>query len=242
MSSGLPPSALLLFAKAPEPGKTKTRLTPPLSRQEASRLQEAMILDLLEMTSALGVDRHLLASPDARHPFFQRISSELAIPCKDQEGENLGERMERASRCFFDEGFEKVVIIGTDAPTLPVRFIDDAFRGLDRSPVVVGPSLDGGYYLIGLRERLFFLFEGIAWGSERVLAQTLEKINSTGIGCHLLPFWYDIDRETDLSFAGRHLELLERRGEPLPARTFQFLRALRSSLTASSSGRSGGKE
>jgi rSAM/selenodomain-associated transferase 1 len=218
--------ALLIFAKAPEPGKTKTRLLSYLSAPFAARLQEAMTNDILRATAPLKARRYVLAAPSARHPYFKEIAARSALPCRDQVGVDLGKRMESAFQQFFKEGFRKVVIIGTDAPTLPVVMIEEAFSRLKDVPVVLGPSTDGGYYLIGLRAPVPGLFDGIAWGTARVLARSLEILKAQSIGHTLLPAWSDLDRPEELSPLLGEIESLRRRGESYPEETLRLLRSL----------------
>lgn len=217
---------LILFAKAPDPGSAKTRLGPILTPEERARLQAALILDTLALTDPLPVRRALAAAPPVDHPFLARCGRERSIPLIEQEGETLGDRMRNAFAWGFGRGFRQVVLIGCDAPTLPADLVRQAFDRLDRSPVVVGPSLDGGYYLIGARPPLPDLFSGIRWGSDQVLISTLRKINAEKQNCVLLPFWYDIDRPADLIFLKEMLALHERQGAPLPKETDHFLRSL----------------
>jgi len=218
--------ALLILAKAPEVGKAKTRLVPFLSESSAARLQEAMTRDVLRSTAPSGVDRILFASPSAAHPFFESIQSESGLPCRNQVGADLGERMENAFRLLWSEGYTNLVLIGADAPTLPVAFIQEAFRRLESDPIVLGPSTDGGYYLIALREPIEGLFKGVSWGTEQVLGETLAIVNQKEAGCTLLPFWYDVDRPRDLLYLAQHIELLRRRGEPYPEEVFRLLQSL----------------
>ena len=217
---------LIIFAKAPDPGGVKTRLQPALTPEEGARLQEALILDTLALTDSLPVRRALAAPPPLDHPFLVRVGRERSIPLVEQTGETLGDRMRHAFEWGFGRGFQKVVLIGCDAPTLPADFIRQAFDDLDRAPLAVGPSLDGGYYLIGARPPLVDLFSGVRWGSDQVLIQTLQKVNAGKLDCALLPYWYDIDRPADLISLKEMLELSERQGAPLPKETHRFLRAL----------------
>jgi len=229
-------AVVIIFAKAPEPGSVKSRLHPTLNPDERARLQSAMILDTLALTDSLPVHRILAAPPPANHPFLIRCGRERSIPLIPQKGETLGDRMRNAFDWGFDEGFRRVTLIGCDAPTLPADFIRQAFDSLKRSPVVIGPSLDGGYYLIGARPPLPELFNGIEWGSDQVLAPTLKKINAEKRDCALLPFWYDIDRPADLILLKEMLALQARQGLPVPKETDHFLRSL------SREGRGGGGE
>lgn len=204
---------LIIFAKAPEAGRVKTRLTPFLSPEKAAKLQEAFLIDILKMSKALQTPRLIACAPDTRHTFFQRCEKEDGIRLMTQEGEDLGQRMKNAFQQAFDESFERVVIIGCDSPTLPLSYIAEAFERLTEHTVVLGPSLDGGYYLIGAKAPLPELFNQMAWGTEIVLNETLKRLNAEKSPYYLLPFWYDIDLPADLSFLEQHLEYLKMKGE-----------------------------
>ena len=102
--------------------------------------------------------------------------------------------------------FEKVVIIGTDSPTLPPRFVDEAFGLLEQQDVVLGPACDGGYFLIGARGTAPRVFpQEMPWGTETVLTKTMARLVEQGVSFGLLPFWYDVDRPEDLSLLKLHL-------------------------------------
>lgn len=203
---------LIFFAKAPDPGRVKTRLIPILGETAASQLQEAFILDLLRSTDSLPIDRAVACDPDPDHPFFLKCGRDHPLRFVQQRGSDLGERMKNAFTWGFAEGFSKVLLIGCDLPTLPVDFVGEAIDRLDAVSVVLGPSVDGGYYLIGGRPPVPDLFEGIDWGTGQVLAATLQKLATQQTTCHLLPFWYDIDRPEELPLLKAHLALLKRQG------------------------------
>ncbi len=196
---------LILFAKSPEPGRVKTRLLPLFNKEETAKLQEAFILDSLHLIQALNANKAMACSPDTTHPFFHHCEKEHAIPLIPQEGKDLGERMKNAFSWAFSNHFHKVVIIGSDSPTLPRAFIRKAFQALEARSIVLGPSLDGGYYLIGASAPLPDLFSKIPWGTASVLTQTLMRLNEMKIPTSLLPFWYDIDRPDDVAFLKAHL-------------------------------------
>lgn len=214
---------LILFAKAPEPGRVKSRLVPFLSAEAAAQLQRAFFLDTLQLTDSLPLRRAVACFPDADHPFFVRCGKERPLLLFNQEGTDLGERMKSAFEWGFSQGFEKVVLLGSDAPTLPPAFIKEAVDRLESSPLVFGPSVDGGYYLIGGRPPVPAVFDGIAWGTHTVLSATLEKITRRKVRGHLLPFWYDIDRPEDLAFLRGHLALLEAEGIVTAKETRQWM-------------------
>jgi len=192
--------ALILFAKRPVPGRVKTRLSPPLSPEEAAEFYRCMLADILAKTARLdGVERFLYYEPDPEAAsFFARFAPGLSsVP---QQGADLGERMATAFGELFAAGFEEIAIIGTDLPDLPVTFIKEAFRQLatDGTDAVFGPSEDGGYYLLAMRELHGRLFGDIPWSSGEVLELSLEQGKRAGLGIALLPVWHDVDTAADL--------------------------------------------
>ncbi len=215
---------LIIFAKAPEAGRVKTRLTPFISPETAAKLQEAFLLDILKMSKSTKWSRLIACAPNTRHVFFQRCEREEAIRLIRQEGGDLGERMKTAFQQAFLEGFERVVIIGCDSPTLCAFHIEEAYEGLANNSVVLGPSLDGGYYLIGAKTPLVpALFSRMDWGTETVLCETLKRLNAAQRPYHLLPFWYDIDLPGDLTFLKQHLNYRKMKGETGLAATSKIL-------------------
>jgi len=203
--------ALIIFAKAPEPGQVKTRLSPPLTSDQAARLHEAFTLDVVRAAQPLGgVTRWLSCAPSTTHPFFRRLSRRFRLRLLTQTGETLGERMASALRQALDAGATRVVLIGTDVPTLPGTIIRDAFRHLRRADVVLGPACDGGYYLVGVSRRVPPIFDEIPWGRSTVLEATLAHVNRLGLRCRLLPFWYDVDAMPSFRLLAAHLDALRR--------------------------------
>ena len=203
--------ALILFVKVPRSGVVKTRLQPDLSPKDAAELYRAFILDLLKATSRLrGLTRILACDPTHKALFFQALAKTERLKLISQEGRDLGQRMKNAILRANRMGFRHVVIIGTDSPTLPVALIRKAFRLLARSHLVLGPSQDGGYYLIACSKTIPTLFKGIAWGTDQVLPATMKKVVRNKINCELLPFWYDVDTIQDLRFLRDHLSFLNR--------------------------------
>ena len=117
-----------------------------------------------------------------------------------QKGEDLGERMRNGFIQTFAEGFKRVILIGSDIPGLPLEFIEEAFTSLRDKDAVIGPSLDGGYYLIGFRNKTFSpkVFEGIPWSTEKVFEETMKVLEKERLTVHTLPRWRDIDTIEDL--------------------------------------------
>jgi rSAM/selenodomain-associated transferase 1 len=192
--------ALILFAKRPVPGRVKTRLSPPLTLEEAAELYRCMLEDILAKTALLaGVDRHVYYEPDPEAAlYFAHVAPGTASA--SQRGADLGERMAHAFGELFAAGYEEITIIGTDLPDIPVAYIADAYRQLASENVdaVFGPSEDGGYYLLALRELHGGLFLDIPWSSGSELKRSIERGRQAGLNIYLLPMWHDVDTAADL--------------------------------------------
>jgi hypothetical protein len=189
------------MAKAPVPGRVKTRLCPPLTEEQAASLAHGFLLDALARARTLAAAALYLAySPPDAEAIFQEIAGE-GITCLPQEGDDLGQRMDRLSRRLLAAGHPAVAIIGTDTPTLPVSILADALDRLagGHADLVLGPSEDGGYYLIGMRRPLPGIFADIAWGGPTVLADTRERAAGLGLKVSLLQSWFDVDTPEDLA-------------------------------------------
>lgn len=216
---------LIIFAKEPRPGRVKTRLSPPLSPEEAAQLYHSFLQDILEEMARVPEIRLSLAfSPLGAQAFFRR----LAPPGADlfpQEGADLGERMARAFDRGFAAGFGPVVLRGSDVPDLPAAAVSEAREVLatSQAQVVLGPCPDGGYYLVGLAEPQPRLFQGPAWSSSTVLADTLLLVRQLGLRVHLLPRWPDIDTYADL-------QAFLHRARPAPQPGWRSLRQARKLL------------
>jgi uncharacterized protein len=237
--------ALIIFAKAPEPGQVKTRLSPPLTSDQAARLHEAFMLDVVHAAQPLGgVTQWLSCAPSTTHPFFRRLSRRFRLRLLTQTGETLGERMASALRQALDAGATQAVLIGTDVPTLPGMIIRDAFRLLRSADVVLGPACDGGYYLVGVSRRVPPIFDEIPWGRSMVLEMTLAQVNRLGLRCRLLPFWYDVDTLPSLRLLAAYLTALRRvvgpAREPLPPATTRWCAAWTDAQNTKAPGRARG--
>ena len=215
-------SLLIIFARPPEEGVGKTRLRPILSKVQIVHLQKAFIFDTLCLTDPLSCQR-LLALSDCDSDFLKQCQRGRTLLFAQQTGTALGERMWNAFQVGTRAGFDKIVMIGCDSPTLPIDFVRDAFDCLSSHDTVVGPSCDGGYYLIGFKRPLPIpmSFDGISWGTSSVLTQTLRKMKEGVVA--LLPFWYDVDRPEDFEFLKEHLIWMARNGIPTPLHTREFI-------------------
>ncbi|MDE3117749.1 MAG: TIGR04282 family arsenosugar biosynthesis glycosyltransferase [Nitrospirota bacterium] len=193
---------LVIFGKAPIPGQVKTRLCPPLTPDEAATLQGSLVLDVVERARASAksaqYDCCFACSPSREHVFFKVLEDRQGLRLLDQVGDNLGARMHQAFQELFDRGYRQVVIVGTDVPTLPGSTFAAAFRALKDHDLVLGPALDGGYYLIGLKRPAPDLFAGIPWSTDQVAALTRKKAEGLGLKTALLPPYRDLDRLEDL--------------------------------------------
>lgn len=185
-------SALLVFAKAPSPGAVKTRLTDLLSPEEAADLYEAFLRDALAQYAALDAAVRLYVAPPAAE--FPTGLAPDGVSVHEQRGEGLGARMQQAFLETFADGYERLVIVGTDHPTLPSAFIERAFAALEEPlATCIGPSADGGYYLLGMNEFYPQLFDGMTYSHDAVFAETLRRVETTAAALTVLPQWYDVD-------------------------------------------------
>jgi len=192
-------TVLAVFAKTPRPGRVKTRLTPQLSLAEGAELYRCMLLDTIARVRALPCDTVIFYEGDAE--FFQGIASDLLLIPQHHAG--LGERLEDAFATLSTFGYRERVIIGSDAPDLPLDFVEEAFRLLaDGKEAVFGPAEDGGYYLVGLSGGSCGLFREIPWSGPEVLAVSLQRGREAGITPALLPPWCDVDGFEDLQRPG----------------------------------------
>ncbi len=216
-------TALIIFAKAPIPGEVKTRLCPPLDHEEAASLHGSLVLDAIERTKGLqGISLYVAGTPDLAHPFFKVLEGRYGARLLLQRGPDLGARMRQAMQDAFDQGAADVLLTGTDLPTLPRNNLVEALKLIKSYDVVLGPTADGGYYLIGLRKMAPALFDGIAWSQASVFAETKKKIESAGLLLGLLPECRDVDTLDDL----KHFIALIGKDRNLTKRTEGALRLI----------------
>jgi len=196
---------LALFAKAPVPGDVKTRLAPPLSPAQAAALYEAMLLDVLDQHAGeADCELALWYAPDSAADWFA-ARAPAGCRLRAQVGSGLAERMAAAFRGHCAEGFDRIVLRGTDSPTLPAARVREAFAALERFPLALCPDRDGGYNLIGLREPHDALF-ALEFSRASVLGATLARARELGLACELLPAHHDVDTWDDLVRLGPELD------------------------------------
>ena len=185
---------ILVMAKAPIPGTVKTRLgLPP---RDAAGLQAALIRDTVEKAGSLAPTTLAGVPEDRLDLICPLLPDDVAlIP---QPPGDLGDRMFSGARTLFDTAPDPVLLLGTDAPTLPAQAIETASSALDLHDISIIPSTDGGYVLLGLRRPVGAVFGGIEWSTEAVHRQTLERAGEAGLSVYEGDPWYDVDEPEDL--------------------------------------------
>jgi rSAM/selenodomain-associated transferase 1 len=190
---------LLFFIKNPGRGEVKKRLASAIGDKMAVKLYRRFLLEMLSTLNRGTFLFYLCFHPENSLNDLKDWLGDhyLYTP---QMGENLGQRMKNGFVEAFSMNFKRVVLIGSDIPDLPLEFIEEAFNSLGEKDAVIGPSFDGGYYLIGFRDKTFSpqVFEGIPWSTERVFEDTMKILKQEGLLVHTLPRWRDIDTIEDL--------------------------------------------
>lgn len=195
--AGLVP--ILLFVKAPVTGRVKTRLAAAVGDDAALELYRSFVLDLLEILDSGGFAATVLFDPpdaaDAVAAWLGRNRRYLP-----QQGHDLGERMKNAFQAVFGSGAPKAILIGSDLPDLRPQILIEALDALERHDAVIGPALDGGYYLIGFRDETFRpeVFRNVPWSTPDVFEITMRRFTNAGAQVHPLPQWRDVDTIEDL--------------------------------------------
>lgn len=195
-----------LFARYWEPGRAKTRLAAGIGPEAAAGVHRVFVETLASRLAGVA-DRCVIAhTPDDTGAAFGPFES-LGWRLEPQGEGDLGQRMERYFQRALATGSSRVVLIGADSPDLPRDLIVQAFTALEGTHVVIGPSPDGGYYLVGARDRAPPIFEGVDWGSPRVLDQTIDRLAAEGVEYAMLPPWADVDVVSDLVELRQRLRL-----------------------------------
>lgn len=192
-------NCILFFVKYPEKGQVKKRLSMRLGEDVTAELYRNFVLDSLSALEKCGVQFLVyFHPPDSQKKFIEWLGKGYTY--MPQQGDDLGQRMRNGFINMFDKNYQGVIIIGSDSPDLPGAFIDEALVSLQTHDVVIGPSFDGGYYLIGFKHDVFLpeAFDGIRWGTETVFSETITIVKNEGLRLYLLPRWNDIDTYNDL--------------------------------------------
>ena len=211
-------NTLVIMAKQPVPGMVKTRLAASLGKQAAAELAEAFLEDLVVRLDG-SADRQVLATwpdNDAAATYFETLSAGRFQLWTQPDG-SLGTRLARVISDHLAPGNDdRVVVIGSDSPTLPTPMIPAAFEALEQADVVVAPADDGGYVLIGQRREVPGLYERISWSTSQVWQQTRNQLMASGTSFVELTGWYDVDTLDDLSRLDRELGPGDRQGRAGP--------------------------
>lgn len=200
--------SLVIFARVPAPGQVKTRLARRVGDEAAAALYAAFLDDVCRLSCPVAGRRVLCEAGELPSTALTARAAGHAMTHALQGGGDLGARMDRALTLEL-AGARAVCVIGSDSPTLPPALVEQAFAELETKEVVLGPSTDGGYWLIGARRPAPELFAHMPWGTQAVLPETLRRLAALGRPTAVLPFFYDVDDEDDLELLGAHLQLLD---------------------------------
>ena len=215
-------ACVIVFVKNPVHGQVKTRLIPHLSPEQAASLYQAFLVDWCNTLSTISAAHRVIAyTPPEGLKALQALIGEDSVYIP-QQGATLGERLIAAAHWACNRDYAKFLFVGSDSPTLPIQYVEHAFDLLESRDVVIGPSVDGGYYLIcfsahGASLSIPTIFEEITWGTDVVFRQTLGKIQTINALLGVLPPWYDVDTPTGLQLLRDHLLGINLAGESSPA-------------------------
>jgi rSAM/selenodomain-associated transferase 1 len=193
--------ALVVMAREPVAGQTKTRLTPPLTAEEAAELYRFFLEKVLETVRRVNQTHreilpHVAYAPATARDYFQRLAPDFVLV--EQVGERLNERLNCVFEWCFAQGYDQAAAMNSDSPTLPGEYLMLAFERLETADVVLGPCEDGGYYLLGLKRPCPEIILPVQMSTSRVLRDTLALVQQQGLTVSLLPEWYDVDTVKDL--------------------------------------------
>lgn len=192
-------SCIIVFVKYPEKGRVKTRLAEDIGSENAAELYKRFTEDILESLTDIKAAKLVFFCPrDRRKEFMIWLGGGYQF--YPQLGNDLGERMKNAFTFGFKEGYQNMIILGSDSPDIPKAIIKEALNSLLIKDAVIGPAQDGGYYLIGFKKDSFnsSIFERIEWGANTVYGKTVDILNKKNISFHVLPQWRDIDTYEDM--------------------------------------------
>ena len=188
--------AIAVFAKAPLPGRVKTRLRTCLTAAQSAELHAAFVADTWRGLAVLTGMRRYLYCDQVWKPFEELAGPEqFAI----QDGVDLGARMLNCMKELSMLRHDRILLLGSDSPTLPIAHVEQAFMALDHTDTVLGPTADGGYYAVGCRRPDTRMFAGVTWSSEDTLRETEAAFRACSLSVSLLPEWYDVDTEAELA-------------------------------------------
>ncbi len=215
--------ALILMTRVPIPGQTKTRLMTILSKQECANIHFCFLKDIFEMYEYIKdeIDLYLTYTPKEEYHIIKDFIPSY-IKTFEQKGDTLGDRMKYAINKVLEKGYDKVVLTGCDIPQIQRGDVNKAFDNLDNSDVVIGPTLDGGYYLVGMKKSIDIIFDTeISWGEMSVLEGTIEICNQNNITTSLSNKLMDIDTKEDLFDLYEDIQI--NKFKHIPKHTYKFI-------------------
>lgn len=196
--------ALIIFVKNPLPGKTKTRLAASIGNEQALKVYKELVKHTLLISKDVSADKFIFFSDYIEHlPFTNKNTYQYYI----QNGNTLGDRIHNAFEVIFSLSYKKAVIIGTDCPGLNSEIINTAFTILAKTDVSIGPAVDGGYYLLGMRQLNSSVFKNIAWSSSSVCVDTIARCKESKLAYQLLSPLHDVDEEKDMVHFYNHINV-----------------------------------
>ncbi|MBI3909911.1 MAG: TIGR04282 family arsenosugar biosynthesis glycosyltransferase [Armatimonadetes bacterium] len=210
-------AVIVVMAKAPRPGRVKTRLIPVLGTEGAAALHRCFLADTLALARAVGGTDVALVAPSADAALLAPVLPD-AVPVVAQTGDGLAAGLEFAMAHFAAAGYQRILLFNSDSPHLPAPHLAEALTTLADADLVAGPTEDGGYYLVGARQPWPGLFEGGRMGTGGALTALLEQAAARGLRTRVLASWFDVDTPPDLERLVSHLR--ERRGGSSRTRAF----------------------
>lgn len=189
--------ALILFTRVPIPGKTKTRLMPFLNEDECAEIHACFVKDIYEKSKAVDADLYVFYTPKDEKQLLTPLFDKDVV-CLPQYGEDLGERMKHAIGIVLRMGYEKVILIGTDIPQIHPETLNNAFDSLDEKDIVIHPTFDGGYYLIGMKREYESIWKIERYGTNTVIYDTLQHMRNERLSTAVGQMYYDVDDKEDL--------------------------------------------
>ena len=194
-------NGVLVFIKSPETGKVKSRLSKSIDDETVVKIYKLFVQDILHKLEKNPDEKIICYYPkNAIDDIKNWLGSDyLYIP---QDGNNLGERLKNGFIQGFQNGFSKLIAIGSDSPDLKLEFFLDTFKNLEYYDTVIGPCIDGGYYLIGFSNNSFYpkVFENIPWSTEKVYEKSIDSLNKADLKIYNLPVWQDVDTIENLFY------------------------------------------
>ncbi|MEO5947919.1 MAG: TIGR04282 family arsenosugar biosynthesis glycosyltransferase [Chitinophagaceae bacterium] len=187
-------NALILFVRKPELGKVKTRLAATIGNEKALAIYEELLQHTFEITQSLSFLKFVFYVNAIEHNDLWRAEGFIK---RLQSDADLGGKMKDAFAEVIQEGYEKVVIIGSDCFQLTTAIIQQAFELLNKNEIVIGPANDGGYYLLGMKKLYGFIFDNKKWSTETVFGDTVQDLKKYNVSFTTLPILTDVDTEED---------------------------------------------